>query len=143
MIESVRIENLRSLKDTGFIDLKKINILLGANSSGKSTFLRSFPLFTQSVKKNLRGPISWFDDSYVDFGDYQTAKNKYVSKDEYIRFSYNIHEPFSDMFYCRKKGRWRSCFFQTGTHRTFRAALLYLQVPVYADGCRRRRTGTL
>ena len=28
-------------------------------------------------------------------------------------------------------------------HRTFRAALLYLQVPVYADGCRRRRTGTL
>ena len=101
MIESIRIENLRSLKDTGFIDLKKINILLGANSSGKSTFLRSFPLFTQSVKKNLRGPISWFDDSYVDFGDYQTAKNKYVDKDEYIRFSYLIHGPFSDLFYWR------------------------------------------
>ena len=88
MIESVKIKNLRSLIDTGFINIKKINILLGANSSGKSTFLRSFPLFTQSVKKNLRGPISWFDDSYVDFGDYQTAKNKYVDKDEHICFSY-------------------------------------------------------
>lgn len=52
MIESVRIENLRSIKDTDFVNIKKINILLGANSSGKSTFLRSFPLFTQSVKKN-------------------------------------------------------------------------------------------
>ena len=101
MIESVRIENLRSLKDTDFVNLKKINILLGANSSGKSTFLRSFPLFTQSVKKNLRGPISWFDDSYVDFGDYQTAKNKYVEKDDSIRFSFSIRKPFTDMFYWR------------------------------------------
>lgn len=101
MIESVKIKNLRSLIDTGFINIKKINILLGANSSGKSTFLRSFPLFTQSVKKNLRGPISWFDDSYVDFGDYQTAKNKYVDKDEHICFSYYIHEPYADMFYWR------------------------------------------
>ena len=78
MIESVRIQNLRSLNDTGFINLKKINILLGANSSGKSTFLRSFPLFTQSLHKNLQGPISWFDNAYVDFGDYQTAKNRYA-----------------------------------------------------------------
>lgn len=108
MIESVRIENLRSLKDTGFIDLKKINILLGANSSGKSTFLRSFPLFTQSVKKNLRGPISWFDDSYVDFGDYQTAKNKYAEKDESIRFSYYIHDPYTDFFYWRHTSYYRS-----------------------------------
>ena len=73
MIDAIRIENLRSLKDTGFIKLKKLNILLGSNSSGKSTFLRSFPLFAQSVKKNLRGPISWFDDSMVDFGNYETA----------------------------------------------------------------------
>ena len=111
MIESVKIKNLRSLIDTGFINIKKINILLGANSSGKSTFLRSFPLFTQSVKKNLRGPISWFDDSYVDFGDYQTAKNKYVDKDEHICFSYYIHEPYADMFYyklkkCNGRNKW-------------------------------------
>ena len=95
MIESVRIQNLRSLSDTGFINLKKINILLGANSSGKSTFLRSFPLFTQSLHKNLQGPISWFDNAYVDFGDYQTAKNRYAPKEETITFSYSLRKPRS------------------------------------------------
>lgn len=38
MIDSVRIENLRSLRDTGFVKLKKLNILLGSNSSGKVLF---------------------------------------------------------------------------------------------------------
>lgn len=59
MITAIRIENLRSLKDTGFIQIKPLTILLGANSSGKSTFLRSFLLFAQSVNKQLRGPISF------------------------------------------------------------------------------------
>ena len=75
MIKYIRIENLRSLKDTGFVELRPLTLLLGANSSGKSTFLRSFPLFTQSVNKKLRGALSWFDDSLVDFGDYDTAIN--------------------------------------------------------------------
>jgi predicted ATPase len=93
MINSIKINNLRSLRNTGYIQLRPLTILLGANSSGKSTFLRSFPLFTQSVKKNLRGPISWFDDSLVDFGDYATAKNRSAGSDEYIRFSYCIDFP--------------------------------------------------
>ena len=88
MIEKIRIRNLRSIQDSGLIDIKPINILLGPNSSGKSTFLRSFPLITQSVNKSLRGPISWFDSSLVDFGDYKTAKNKFSSQDDCISFSY-------------------------------------------------------
>lgn len=108
MIDSIRIENLRSLKDTGFIKLKKLNILLGSNSSGKSTFLRSFPLFAQSVKKNLRGPISWFDDSMVDFGNYETAINFGASKDEGIAFSYILKAPFTtyDFYGYRSTKSW-------------------------------------
>lgn len=94
MLKAIRIENLRSLKDTGFIELKPLNILLGANSSGKSTFLRSFPLLTQSVRKELRGPISWFDDSLVDFGDYNTAFNRYANKEDRIKFSFRLKFPF-------------------------------------------------
>lgn len=90
MIDSIKIKNLRSISDTGDIVLKPIMILLGANSSGKSSFLRSFPLFTQSVDKNLRGPISWFDSSFVDYGDYKTAKNKYALEEEGISFGYKI-----------------------------------------------------
>lgn len=96
MLKSIKIENLRSLKDTDYIELKPLNILLGANSSGKSTFLRSFPLLTQSVRKELRGPISWFDDSLVDFGDYNTAFNKYASADDRIKFSFRIESPYSN-----------------------------------------------
>ena len=94
MINAIRIENLRSLEDTGFLDLKKINLLVGANSSGKSTFVRSFPLFSQSIKKNLQGPISWFDNSLVDFGDYKIAKNKFASESDTIRFSFRVGQPF-------------------------------------------------
>ena len=49
-MQSVGIKNLRILEDTGFIDIKPITLLLGANSSGKSTFLRFFPLIKQSVE---------------------------------------------------------------------------------------------
>ena len=90
MIKSIRIQNLRSIKDSTNIVLRPIVILLGANSSGKSTFLRSFPLFTQSVNKRLREPIAWFDNSLVDFGDYKTAKNKYVDEEEGISFSFDF-----------------------------------------------------
>lgn len=93
MITHVRIQNLRSLVDTGFIELKPLTILLGSNSSGKSTFLRSFPLFTQSVNKPLREPISWFDDSLVDFGDFETAKSKFAKNGEGIIFSYKVSSP--------------------------------------------------
>lgn len=103
MITAVRIENLRSLRDTGFVQIKPLTILLGANSSGKSTFLRSFLLFAQSVNKQLRGPISWFDDAMVDFGDYQTAINAAAKENgEPIRFSYvidNTNDNFGGMRY--------------------------------------------
>ena len=38
MINQLRIRNLRSLQDTEVIEIRPIMILLGANSSGKSTF---------------------------------------------------------------------------------------------------------
>ena len=98
MITAVRIKNLRSLADTGYIDIKPITLLLGANSSGKSTFLRSFPLFTQSVSKALRGPISWFDDSLVDFGDYETAFNRFANPKDKIQFYYLVKLPFSSHY---------------------------------------------
>ncbi len=97
MITAIRIENLRSLRDTGFIQIKPLTILLGANSSGKSTFLRSFLLFAQSVNKQLRGPISWFDDAMVDFGNYHTAINAVAKENgEAIRFSYVIDNKRDD-----------------------------------------------
>ena len=107
MITAVRIQNLRSLRDTGFIQVKPLTILLGANSTGKSTFLRSFLLFAQSVNKRLRGPISWFDDSLVDFGDFYTAINSEARESkEPMRFSFKIAKSDRDRFPRHQFGYW-------------------------------------
>jgi AAA15 family ATPase/GTPase len=82
-MEAIRIKNLRSLTDTGSIDLKNINLLVGQNSSGKSTFLRTFPLIRQSILRDTRGPILWYDETLVDFGSYEETKNRFsTSKKE-------------------------------------------------------------
>lgn len=74
-MDSIRIKNLHCLADTGVIPLKGINILVGANSSGKSSFLRVFPLLKQGLNITKRGPILWMSEE-VDFGDFKTAVRK-------------------------------------------------------------------
>lgn len=76
LLNSIRIQNLRSLKDTGNIPLRPLTLLVGGNSSGKSTFLRTFPLIKQSLNKRISGPILWAGDvdDYVDFGSFKEAK---------------------------------------------------------------------
>lgn len=78
------------MKDTGFIPLKPLNVIVGANSSGKSTFLRFFTLLHQSAYKPIRGDIAWVDESMVDFGDYKTAFNRYADSDAKLRFSFRL-----------------------------------------------------
>jgi predicted ATPase len=88
MLQAVRIEGLRSLTDTDFIDIKPLTILVGENSSGKSTFLRFFPLLKQSFAANTSGPILWGDPSFVDFGTYQEAiQNNFITG---IRFHFKF-----------------------------------------------------
>lgn len=88
-MKSIRVKNLRSLKDTKEIPIKKINILVGSNSSGKSTFLRIFPLLKQSINKKINGPILWCgdDDDYVDFGSFNEAVN-YSTKEKCIKLTF-------------------------------------------------------
>ncbi|MCU8012299.1 AAA family ATPase [Shewanella sp. SM74] len=77
MIKAMRLRNLRSFSDSldqPFIELKPITILVGKNSCGKSSFIRSLPLLRQSIEAKTTGPILWFG-SYVDFGAFSEALN--------------------------------------------------------------------
>ncbi|MBY3790170.1 AAA family ATPase [Photobacterium carnosum] len=85
-MKEIKIEGLRSLKDSGFIPIKPLTILLGENSSGKSTFLRTFPLLRQSIESSTRGPILWYG-SFVDFGTFDDAISKF-SEDKVVSFSF-------------------------------------------------------
>ena len=89
-MEKIGFNNLRSLENTGLISLKPINFLVGINNSGKSTFLRTFPLMRQSVESRIIGPLLWYG-SYVDFGSfedtlYSASENKQIS----FNFNFNI-----------------------------------------------------
>lgn len=90
-MNSIQIKNLRSLKDTDEIEIKKINLLVGNNSSGKSTFLRMFPLFKQSFDNRINGPVLWGgdDEDYVDFGSFNEAIN-YYADERAIRFYFDF-----------------------------------------------------
>ena len=65
-MKSIRIQNLKSIVDSGNIELNNMTVVIGKNSSGKSTLLRVFPLLKQSMTKRLSSPILWYGD-YVDF----------------------------------------------------------------------------
>lgn len=48
-MDSLRLKNFRCLEDTGMVDFAPLNILVGANSSGKSSFLKFFYLLKQTM----------------------------------------------------------------------------------------------
>ena len=82
-MDGIRIRNVRSIVDSGDIDLSKINILIGRNSSGKSSFLRLFPMLKESARNELRGPILWFDENY-DFGGFANTLSRHASDNDGI-----------------------------------------------------------
>ena len=57
IVEEIHLHNFRSLKDTGLQKLAPITLLIGENSSCKSSFLRVFPLIKKSINKRTSGPI--------------------------------------------------------------------------------------
>ncbi|WP_163993034.1 AAA family ATPase [Pyxidicoccus caerfyrddinensis] len=88
-----RIRNLRSLEDTGRIALKPITVLVGTNSSGKSSFLRSFPLLKQSIETPTDSPLLWFG-RYVDYGSLSDAANRAASEKRIaIEFGFKLEVP--------------------------------------------------
>jgi predicted ATPase len=71
-LNAIGIKNLRSLRNTPDLELRPITVFVGANSSGKSTFLRTFPLLRQSVEARKASPLLWFG-RFVDFGSFREA----------------------------------------------------------------------
>lgn len=48
MLEAIRIQNFRSIKDVT-LNLQQINLLIGANNSGKSNFLKALEFFGEFI----------------------------------------------------------------------------------------------
>lgn len=90
-MNQISIKNVRSLEDIPTLDLKPLTVLLGKNSSGKSTFLRIFPLLKQSCSLMTRGVLSFFGD-FVDFGEFKDIKTSNIT-DDFIELGFDVKVP--------------------------------------------------
>ena len=100
-LKAVRISNVRSIKDSGYQNIAPLTILLGANGTGKSSFIRSLLLLKQSLLSKLTNPISFYGD-YVDFGDFDACLSRYGDSKE-ITFGFEVSEPNDYFFYRPRK----------------------------------------
>lgn len=74
-MDSIRFKNYKCFDDTGDVSIKPLTFLLGANSSGKSSFIEFFPLLKQSIGVRRNGLFLWYSNE-VDFQDFpNTVKN--------------------------------------------------------------------
>jgi predicted ATPase len=95
----IRIQNFRSLSDTGWISIKPITFLIGKNSSGKSSFLRHFPMLKQSFEEKTKVPLLFYG-RYVDFGSYKDIRPFYKTEKDYYKlgFRFNLNEKMRKFF---------------------------------------------
>ncbi len=91
------LSNLRRLANVPPIELRPITILVGRNSSGKSTFLRALPLLRQSITTRTSSPILWYGD-WVDFGDFERAVFENITSGS-ISFEFGVDEIVADEFF--------------------------------------------
>lgn len=91
MIESLHIRNFKSIKDKKF-DLRNLNILLGLNGQGKSSFIQSLLLLRQSEKLE-QGELTLNSgkNGLVNIGTTKDALYQY-SEDKILSLDIKFHE---------------------------------------------------
>ena len=75
-IEWISVAGFRSIKDIERLDLGPINILIGANGSGKSNFIQVFSFLRSIATGNLRNYVGRGGgaDEILHFGSRTTAE---------------------------------------------------------------------
>ena len=58
-IQSVTIEGFKSIRSIKDFPLRPINLLIGANGSGKSNFLEAFRFLGEALSKSLDGYVAY------------------------------------------------------------------------------------
>lgn len=78
MIESIEIKNFKSIKSKYF-PLRNLNLLLGLNGQGKSSFIQSLLLLRQSTDQLLKGHIN-LNGELVNIGKAKDALYQYAKE---------------------------------------------------------------
>ncbi len=93
MIESVRVKNFKSFSDTGKRAIKPITILIGPNSSGKSSFIQFLLLLKQTVESTSTDSPLVLNGRYINLGAFKDIVYKHsVLKPIEFEFTVNIKD---------------------------------------------------
>ncbi|CAN5308197.1 DUF3696 domain-containing protein [soil metagenome] len=89
----VRWKNFKGFRDTDWIKIKPITIILGSNNSGKTNFLAPLLLMNQTINSRDRfSPLILKGDIY-DGGNFQEIVKDYdTDKEIFFGYRYHIHE---------------------------------------------------
>lgn len=93
MINKIEIKNFKSIKSK-FFPLRNLNLLLGMNGQGKSSFIQALLLLIQSnlsSSSHAKGTII-LRGEYVNLGNSKDAFYQYA-KDEFLEFNIDFVKP--------------------------------------------------
>ena len=93
---NINIDNFRGFKDTG-IDISKINILIGENSGGKSSFIKLLLLLKQSMENPNKNKKIILDGHLLDLGNFDSFIN-HSSDEKYFTISVTTGDEYITEF---------------------------------------------
>ncbi|WP_339064495.1 AAA family ATPase [Teredinibacter turnerae] len=107
MFERIRLKNFKAWRDTGDVDLKPVTLLLGTNSSGKSSLIQSILMLKQTerspdrtVHLNLGGDEQ---NDLFNFGEFDDVLKKGEQGDRQfsIRLDFKAENENDAFFECK------------------------------------------
>lgn len=97
MLKEISIHNFKCLRNTGHIGLSKINLLTGINGQGKSSFLQTLLVLSQTWRKSNYDIISPSDSDLISLGGYADIHNA-SAIDEPMRIHMITDDPTDNDF---------------------------------------------
>ena len=86
-IKSIYVENYKAFKEAK-IDLNKLTVLLGTNSSGKSSLIKLILMLSQSLENEIQNDQLITIGSLTDLGEIENIfHNREISQDIKIQFN--------------------------------------------------------
>lgn len=96
MLTSVHHKNYRAFADTGKITLSKLNIFIGANNAGKTSFVSAIELLLRSLQGGgSRGPLLF--QEMASFSSFNAVLRRHWSPHEVRPQNFNLGYSFSTL----------------------------------------------
>ena len=76
MIKNIQIKNFKSFKKAGNIDIGKINVFVGPNSSGKSSFIQGLLLLKNAIECVVDKHYKGLEGDYTSLVYHKDTHNK-------------------------------------------------------------------